>query len=480
MSACRSPEYLSLQARLVNINASVGSTLPGHRTNISPALQAERKLVAGQMNELAFPLPFEILSIISTLYVSSGRQQDHPTRQLCLASVCTLWRDVCFSLGDLWTSFYIHANTQTVLNWSIRQTFAGVALEWVSRAGTYPVHLRLDQTFLTCEYDDPACTACRFIPIVAGQLATLDMPLMGVCLRSQTPPCFPQLQSLTLRAPDQQPTRLMPLRACTFLDAPMLEMVKLHRPGLRLSIDMYLVAAIPWAQLRHLELRQASMNVCVALLARCSQLLTLDILSSGVLSHEPMSLLPVDLPRLQTLRFTESLSQLFIHLHMPALQDIELVELQDVEVKNLVASLVSPQRGPWISTPRRMQVVNTHTYWVVRLLALVPSLTTLEMTIRNNDRDFKWHFLGHLRHTDNFLPNLRTLKIKTCPMDVFPMDLVTTVKRRFDEGVLKQFSVDLVRQHGRERRKEEMILAFWDLADEGLEVQVDGEVLHEA
>nr|GAT51466.1 predicted protein [Mycena chlorophos] len=438
-SACRSPEYLSLQARLAKINAS--ATLPGHSTNISPALQAERKLVAGQMNELAFPIPFEILSIISTLYVSSGRQQDHPARQLCLASVCTLWRDVCFSLGDLWTSFYIHANTQTMLNWSIRQTFSDIALKWVSRVGTYPVHLRLDQTFLICEYDDPACTACRFIPIVAGQLATLDMPLMGVFLRSQTPPTFPQLKSLTLRAPEQQPTRLMPLRACTFLDAPILETVKLHRP--RLSIDMYLLAAIPWAQLRHLELRQASMNVCVALLARCSQLLTLDILSSGVLSNEPMSLLPVDLPRLQTLRFTESLSQLFIHLHMPALQDIELVELQDVEVKNLIASLVSSQRGPSVSTPRRMRVVNTHTYWVVRVLALVPSLTILEMTIRNNDRDFKSHFLGHLRHTDNFLPNLRTLKIKTCPMDVFPMDLVTAVQRRFEEGALKQFSVDL-------------------------------------
>ncbi|KAJ7064290.1 hypothetical protein C8F01DRAFT_1130878 [Mycena amicta] len=463
------PTYVALKARLDALDASIESVKDG-----SQALYAERKAVALEMNAMTYLLPFEVTSsIFGYCVLASSKPQRHPARQLHLASVCSSWRDICFSLGYLWTS--LHVYTCPRLHWSGNYDgLAAVARRWISRAGSYGVDLHIDEAFLSW---DAKSKVCGIIPHVARFLRTLDMPVTGGWFLGSSICCtYPRLHTLVLRNSPDRPLFLanFEVHAVIQVDAPLLRTVKLHRPQ---AMDY----ALPWKQLTHLELLQTNLGFCLEILLQTPMLDTLVVLFST--DAGGFFTIYVTLPYLQTLRVVQSARGLLSHLTLPTLKSLELIEIRGRDVVSLVRDLGHQFSSSHPPTLRHLGVVLIDSHSLRDLLPLLPFklITALDIAVLSNDRHFKDILLPFLRTpVETILPRLKTLKIKACPADVSARELVAVVQPRFATGVLREFSLDLGKQHDvarRQRREDEMILAFWELSEEGLSVEIQGELL---
>ncbi|KAJ7065589.1 hypothetical protein C8F01DRAFT_1126184 [Mycena amicta] len=447
-----------LRLRLDVLDSGI-STVAAQNSSDLPTLIAERKALALEINAVAsgFPLPFEIIAEIFTLHILDDPSHlRHPARQLRLASVCSSWRDVCFSLGHLWTRLNIYPCPELLVSQD-HDCLIQMVITWLSRAGNHLIRLRIDSKLPWHIIDRIASTALsRF----SGQLSRLDMPVPDIFPPAVVlPDGLPQLESirLTFRYFGGGPGERL------FGDAPLLRRVQLDG-------GRFTNMRLPYPQLTELVLTKATHNSAAAVLAHCTQLQKLSIEfrhSLDVVTDK------ITLPHLHTLRISSrNGDSLRAFRALPSLTSLDLNDLR------LSPGLILPlaRESQWSLRTVRFVSVPSRAVTSILSALVMGSIKELDLVVPFNDLGFST-FVAHLSRANEFLPNLRSMRIKTCPASEGAAleELVEAVHDRCRRSsMLEYLSLNFDKRVGWEARTEGILSKFRPLAEDGLELVIEG------
>nr|GAT61129.1 predicted protein [Mycena chlorophos] len=418
-------------------------------------------------------LPFEIIAKVFEVFVlDNSRQLLHPSRQLLLASVCTRWRDICFSLSYLWTRLKIYPCPKLMASGDT-ETLAEMVGVWLARAKNHPIDLRIDvnlymphvpsiqsgdlivsgilRRFSTQfrHWDGPA-RALHY-----AQLSSTSLPLLeSVCiswnlLRSLDDRDFNSMVDLCVLGASKKLTRM-------HLVGPLTTTV--DSPPLALNVT-------------ELILEGLSLGSVITILQRTPHLEMLSLFGE----HMPSPCDYVTLPTLHTLRLRTSWGDTpaLGHLKVPGLETLEI--LGAVNAWRGVSSLMERSS----STLRRLRLTAIPAHEISCYLSFIPamqSVSELEVVLCWNDEAFFTKVLHRLKA--GALPGLHTLRIKACPIlrSGFVEVLLGDIREIAAMTGLRFLGLELAKRHDWEWWRDACMISFRDLVKEieGLEVVIHG------
>ncbi|KAJ7236208.1 hypothetical protein C8J57DRAFT_138139 [Mycena rebaudengoi] len=184
--------------------AKVRARILLHQKHIDALKKEEAELKAG-LALVTYPvlaLPAEITSSIF-LHCLPSHGRVIPSRSsapLLLAQICSQWREVALSTGELWSSSYpshrfIHATAM------VSHPLHALIRTWFSRAKAAPLSLGLN-----CRYILVSLALMEVVSSFAGQIQRLDLQLDSDQFRQYRPfqTRFPVLQHLTTNSSEAE------------------------------------------------------------------------------------------------------------------------------------------------------------------------------------------------------------------------------------------------------------------------------------
>ncbi|KAF8312969.1 hypothetical protein DL93DRAFT_1212271 [Clavulina sp. PMI_390] len=229
-----------------------------------------------------------------TYYIDAADHRRHLTTSLTISYVCSEWRSIALSTGQLWSRVIVLLSKSTTREMKI--------LEWhLTRAGGCPLDVTVDSCGWYPRHSPtppilwglirPRFPQCRSLslPWVTQDLHNIIFPLRG---------SFPYLEILDVWFRDAHPSDLA---ASIFDDptsTPSLESLKLTNPHVRMLHNITL------PMLKHFYFgypRRTDIHEIYDLLRSCTSLTNLSFTSSRLGEDMPYPLSPVTLPALSSL-----------------------------------------------------------------------------------------------------------------------------------------------------------------------------------
>ncbi|EAU83444.1 hypothetical protein CC1G_04700 [Coprinopsis cinerea okayama7 len=262
-------------------------------------LSERRTIIRRRINTLApiSRLPSEILLEIFTLYCKAepDTEAPHPS-PLFLGSVCVAWRTLVWSTPLLWRSIHINVSL------AHRTRRADVLLEWLMRARSVPLHIKLTAT----EEDEDVFSSIRSTMAIllrrSEQWGSIDCILPPQCHDMLAAHRFPNLKSVTFRPP-KGTISTFSRPPDMFLNTPSLTDVDLS------GYD-YSSMVLPWHQLHKFRTQFLRVAECLAILHRSPNLIHCDLDHIYSVETAPNSLSPPNSPNAPSRHIHENLEVL--------------------------------------------------------------------------------------------------------------------------------------------------------------------------
>ena len=308
-------------------------------------LRMERARLCKKRNTLSpisLSLPPEILSEIF-LYaglsnLSSKSDSSNVTVPLLLGKVCTAWRQIAWSMSELWSCIDIRVSRKR------SDTQAALLREWLERSGHRPLSISL-----TSENDEHSWRDALTPTAVISELASvcykwqkidLFLPEAWYECLSKIGNHLPLLTSVTVHPSANE---FIPRPMHVFSEAPLLHEV---------SFSHYYLhdVSLPWGQLTKLKAKCISTDECLEAIQRSTQLV--DCHFEDVYPPEdqfPLPSSPVVNQHLKILRVVLStgtvIAPLLDRLTLPSLHSLE-ISLAEQSVCETLITLVERSSCP--------------------------------------------------------------------------------------------------------------------------------------
>ncbi|KAJ7476390.1 hypothetical protein B0H11DRAFT_2032149 [Mycena galericulata] len=449
-------------------------------------LEAQERWLDTQLDLIVYPvltLPSEITSqIFVHCLPAHGRVRPSPRRApLLLAQICTLWREIAHSTGQLWGSvdlkfefgYYIGAGWADGGEYGDLPNPDAFPLlrTWLSRTKGCPVSLTLRSRHRQLSPD-----LLSLIPLYSKQLHRLELTLAPTDMEHlrRASAAFPRLRHLAISCHDD--SRSIEGLVSTFGPSSALRQLRV------LSHQSSIAASRTYPFLTTLDLQDTSETTVMEMLAQCPQLLHL---SAHLRDPETLSvaLAPVTLGLhsliLAAYNGYGAAPPMLNYLTLPDLRRLDLRHDSqfDVLASFLARSGCIPDHlGTWINSKseaqgelnnllRRLPSLSSlaiytgpHIHTVVYILGVLPSLVgalpdvvpklkALTLTTWEHNYDYK-HLLG-------FLERRRMQHLHPVPLESFHLELC---ENQFDQAT--------------PRPMPSIFRAFEKLMAEGLDIQV--------
>ena len=343
-------------------------------------------------------LPPEILGDIFNLCLH-GRWQERvfDIRQapLLLSQVCIGWRDIALANTKLWSTISIYLQS------SCLKSESALVKTWLDRAGGHPLSIRLVDPWQRASHPVfDLISSCsdrwQHVELVVAQSFFESLNLGVSTLESAS---FPEgawgNQSIN-----------------TFLAAPRLRSLLVGFPA-----SPYMTQ-LPWDQLTELHLHELQLEMCLEIIRQSLNLISCDLTIRSWMEPIPSVTCQILLPQLRFLRVKASsdMGDLFDHLTLPALLEIQLV-IYGIQGAAWVDQFISSLHRSSCSVQKLhlecdRPVSDDH---LLQCLRNTPSLTMLELRGYNASNLGKSGMnqltcrASSRPDTTSIIPNLRTI-----------------------------------------------------------------------
>ncbi|KAJ7149486.1 hypothetical protein C8R43DRAFT_503933 [Mycena crocata] len=402
---------LTLRARLEALERQM-TALESQMT----LLRAEREEILQDLAAVVYPiltLPDDITSEIFLHCVETvlNPGKDKTTRQnpgpLCLASICSSWRDVAISTCGIWTRLSFRTSRPatdivTCLQW------------WLSRAGCLPIDLLVSLPSSPTSESD---AILRALNEYSSRFQSLDLLSAGpITFPDDAKGPFPALKRISLQRREYGipvPSSTIP----SFLDASHLRAVHLRN----IAVDDWR-ALLPWGQLTTLHIASHDMATGVELLHHTPNLEVLVWSSGGWMEPPDAADSRVVLPRLHTINVDDESQFLLDSLVLPGLQHIHCEPECYQQVVDLIA-----RSG---CSPRKLSISLHYSPLSPESLSNLPPIREMKISCFNHKNDDFGDLFGLLETEPTLLPKLESLTIEDCARKVDVVSLARMLAAR--------------------------------------------------
>ncbi|KAJ7506664.1 hypothetical protein B0H11DRAFT_2322999 [Mycena galericulata] len=391
----------NLRARLAELDSAISE----HRLRIHE-LEGIRKPIQLELDRVVYPvltLPPEITSDIFCQCLplrewNSTYSFDTHEAPLLLLQVCATWRSIAISTPRLWAHLHLYIRKPP-----IRKGIEAVVDEWFSRAGSSPLSFSLDDA----EDGFGPDTVGALVRRHASRLQSVALRLTKhhfIKLEGTGP--FSLLEKLRISLPYRKARTGPALRSTIFCDAPRLKQLTLtgsaSPSGFHLSylhLSKFTCFALTTDEFFDLMRDAPLLEDCTCAVTPHNETVTIR---TQVVTHE----------RLQTLRFSESSTEVLRLLCLPALENLHFTYVDTGSDGDHLPFLAA------CSASLRKFYIETSCDVGVEWFSSLPCLT--DVMVYNPSKEFSSAFFSRLdRAKDNgFLLHLQSLAFENCATDV--------------------------------------------------------------
>ncbi|KAJ7174948.1 hypothetical protein C8R43DRAFT_595786 [Mycena crocata] len=410
----RSPEHLSTVEKRAAL-AAVSSEIV-HYGNVLRVLKKQQRELEDSLKLVAYPvlnLPTKITSqIFAACLPWHGRVRPSPkAAPLLLAQICRQWREVALATCELWSSIDLDVQYAVTFNPGRQHLLKN----WLSRAKGHSLLLtfrRSEQMKITSEI---LTSGFAF----AGQIQRLELDL---------PTTYKELQQFL---PLPQFLALRCFRSYSYNVA--VQEILRNSPALReLGLYSFTPSLFPGLQLlTHLEIGE---EILIGDFLYIFTQLPLLLHLACTVDPDTATETPVakTIPELTSLRL-HSAEGVISFVTLPRLHRLVLASKKgsvDEGVPDLDCTISFLKRSSCVLDHLAISVADVYVDWneadITRILKAVPSVTTLDVTVKDNLEGF----LSSMNSKPSLLPRLQHLIVSTTSQDINYEDVIDILQAR--------------------------------------------------